>query len=58
MIYEIPVAQIPVVESVEARRMLRPVPERGPRDARPSRARRDRMPARLRARAASSRRRD
>jgi hypothetical protein len=38
-----------------SRRLLRSVPERAPRDSRPSRARRERMPVHLRAHGASSR---
>lgn len=47
-LWEVPVATVEERELGMSRRLLRSVPERAPRDSRPSRARRERMPAVLR----------
>ena len=54
-LWQVPVATLEERELGMSRRLLRSVPDRAPRDARPSRARHERIPALLRARAASSR---
>ena len=54
-LWEVPVATIEDRELGMSRRLLRSVPNRMPRDARPSRSRHERMPEQLRVWGASSR---